>query len=126
MRDSFVTPQRLLARLMFFWALVCPNPSRAADDVWAASWDPVTQTRYIPLELILGAHWDGKREIALPAGNFTEGVARDPSTWHGPSSWRHPDTGATLMVYDRARRGVGQKFALRTDNMAIGRSKKMP
>jgi hypothetical protein len=93
----------------------------AADDVWAASYDASTQSRYIPLELILGAPWSGQREIKMPQGSFTEGVARDPSTWHGPSAWQHPDTGTTLMVYDRARRGVGQKFAVRSDQSAIGR-----
>ncbi len=95
--------------------------ARAADDVWAASYDAAAGTRYIPLELIVGAQWNGQREIVMPRGNFTEGVARDPSTWQGPSSWQHPDTGATLMIYDRTRRGVGQKFALRADNTAIGR-----
>jgi hypothetical protein len=97
------------------------NASRAAEDVWAASYDAATGIRYIPLELILGAEWSGKREIAMPRGSFTEGIARDPSTWYGPSAWQHPDTGANLMVYDRTRRGVGQKFTLRTDNTAIGR-----
>lgn len=95
--------------------------SRAADDVWSASYDAASGTRYIPLELILGAPWNGKREIAMPRGSFTESVERNPSTWYGPSEWQHPDTGAKLMVYDRGRRGVGQKFAVRTDNAAIGR-----
>ena len=67
--------------------------SRAADDVWAQSYDATTRTRYIPLELILGAEWNGAREIVMPRGSFTEGVTRDPSTWHGPSQWQHPDTG---------------------------------
>lgn len=96
----------------------------ATDDaVWAASYDPATQTRYIPLELILGAPWDGRREIVLPAGDFTEGVPpkMNPSTWHGPVDWRHPETGATLRVYDRSRNGVVQKFAVRADGTAIGR-----
>ncbi len=82
---------------------------------------PPRRARYVPLELILGARWNGKREITLPEGNFTESVSRDPSTWRGPSAWQQPDTGATLMVYDRARRGVGQKFAVRSDQTAIGR-----
>ena len=93
----------------------------AGSDVWAGAYDAATQTRYIPLELIIGAPWDGKKEIAMPKGAFMEGVARDPSTWRGPVEWQHPDTGAKLMVYDRSRRGVWQKFALRTDGSAIGR-----
>ena len=95
--------------------------SSGADDVWAASYDAVTQVRYIPLELILGADWNGTRETAMPKGSFTEGVARDPSTWRGPIEWKHPDTGETLSVYERSRRGVWQKFALRVDGSAIGR-----
>lgn len=110
-----------MASIWCLCAAVSSSVARAADDVWAASYDAATQSRYIPLELILGAHWDGKREIVMPAGSFTEGVARDPSTWYGPSEWLHPDTGARLMVYDRTRRGVGQKFAPRADRAAIGR-----
>jgi hypothetical protein len=63
----------------------------------------------------------GVHEIVMPEGNFTEGVARDPSTWRGPVPWQHPDTGEKLMVYERTRRGVGQKFAVRADGSAIGR-----
>jgi hypothetical protein len=121
MRYLSVTLPRMLAVSLAGWALAYSIPIGAAEDVWTASYDPATLTRYIPLELILGARWDGRHDIVMPAGNFTEGVSRDPSTWRGPSTWLHPDTGATLMVYDRARRGVGQKFALRSDKTAIGR-----
>ncbi len=110
------------------FALVCAaggarGQAPANDAVWAASYDAASQTRYIPLELILGAPWDGRREIAMPAGDFTEGVPlnKNPSTWHGPVEWQNPDTGARLTVYDRARRGVVQKFAVRSDGTAIGR-----
>jgi hypothetical protein len=96
-------------------------PAAAAEDVWSASYDAATQTRYIPLELILGAEWDGQRKIAMPRGRFTEGVARDPSTWRGPAPWLHPDLAREITVYDRARRGVTQKFAVRADGTAIGR-----
>src|SRR3954471_21723336 len=93
----------------------------AAEDVWSASWDSATQTRYIPLELILGAPWDGTRRIALPKGSYIEGVTTNPSTWVGPMDWKHPDTGETLAVYERSRRAVAQRFAVRTDGAAIGR-----
>jgi len=119
--NSEFTMRTLVVRLLCVCMLACAYPAHAADDPWATSYDAATQTRYIPVELILGARWSGKREIALPAGSFTEGAARDPSTWHGPSVWQHPDTGAALMVYDRTRRGVGQKFAVRADGTAMGR-----
>lgn len=113
--------RHMLVASMICVCAVITYPAHAADDVWSASYDAAAQTRYIPLELILGARWDGKREIAMPEGSFTENAERNPSTWRGPTTWLHPDTGATLLVYDRGRRGVGQKFALRSDNTAIGR-----
>jgi len=110
------------SKLAGLFLLMCAGTGAAADDdVWARSIDSNSRTRFIPVELIIGARWDGERAIKMPSGSFTEGVSRDPSTWRGPSEWVHPDTGAKLMVYDRARREVGQKFALRTDNTAIGR-----
>jgi hypothetical protein len=120
-RRRHSAPAMLSAAVASILFLCGAAAGQAADDVWAASYDAATGTRYIPLELILGAPWDGKREIAMPRGNFTESAERNPSTWSGPSEWQHPDTGAKMMVYDRGRRGVGQKFAVRTDNTAIGR-----
>ena len=85
-RNCEFTMRTLVVRLLCVCMLACAYPAHAADDPWADSYDAATQTRYIPVELILGARWSGKREITLPAGSFTEGVARDPSTWHGPSA----------------------------------------
>ena len=83
------------------------------------------QERYIPLELILGAQWDGQQQIAYPQGAFAEFVATTPSTWTGPRPWQHPKTGETLTVYDRSRASqrskVDQVFAIRRDASAIGR-----
>jgi hypothetical protein len=119
--DLPMTRRAVVTFILCLCGAAWAGASRAADDVWAAAYDEAAQTRYIPLELILGAEWSGKREIVMPHGSFTESVARDPSTWYGPSEWQHPDTGGKLMVYDRRRRGVGQKFALRADDTAIGR-----
>ena len=91
------------------------------EDVWSATYDATTQTRYIPMELILGAPWNGRKELALPAGRFTESVARDPSTWSGPLAWLHPDLNKSTMVYERSRKGVAQRFAVRDDGSAVGR-----
>ncbi len=83
------------------------------------------QERYIPLELIVGAPWDGTETLAYPAGSFAEKV-RDPSVWIGPRDWQHPKTGRMHKVYDRSRgrdrRHVDQIFAVRADGVAIGRA----
>lgn len=104
-------------------ALLLSLAASAADSSahWARSYDSATQVRFIPLELILGAPWDGQRKIAMPKGSFIEGESRNPSTWVGPMEWKHPDNGETIQVYERMRRGVGQRFGLRKDASAIGR-----
>jgi hypothetical protein len=112
--------------VIFFLSTFISLPSNAENsalqqDIWFSSYDQITQTRYIPLELIIGAKWDGKREIKMPNGDFAENVDKDPSTWRGPSEWYHPTLKKKLIVYDRSRHFVFQKFALRTDNTAIGR-----
>jgi len=118
-----VLPGLALSFALAFAAVDARGQGASDDAVWAGSYDPATRTRYIPLELILGAPWDGRREIAMPAGVFTEGVPpnKNPSTWRGPVEWQHPETGARLMIYDRSRRGVVQKFAVRSDGTAVGR-----
>jgi len=113
--------RRMRSCVAAMMAAAWPALGWPADDVWARSYDSVSQVRYIPLELIVGAPWDGRRQIVMPKGSFTEGMPRDPSTWVGPMEWKHPDNGATIQVYERSRRGVGQRFGLRRDGVAIGR-----
>jgi hypothetical protein len=88
---------------------------------WDAAYDPATRTRFIPPELIVGGDWDGNRALVLPMGRFIESVSRGPSTWIGPAQWVHRETGENLAVYERRRRGVIQKMAVRKDGSAIGR-----
>src|SRR5258706_11115522 len=73
-------------------ALVQPTPKAH----WEAAYDPATETRFIPLELILGQDWNGGRELALPAGQFAESIPNIASTWTGPQAWRHRATGETM------------------------------
>lgn len=91
-------------------------------DVWQDSYDPATGRRYIPLELILGAEWDGRHVLRYPSGTFPAHAGG--STWRGPRNWTHPFTGQTLTVYDRWRGGSNparQIFAVRAERVAIGR-----
>jgi hypothetical protein len=96
--------------------------------LWAAAAQAGAEapaTRFIPLELIIGAAWNGEKTITYPTGRFTEGVeGRGASTWVGPRQWTHPKTGRTMVVYDRSRGGRNpaiQIFAVRDDLAAIGR-----
>lgn len=96
--------------------------AHAADPaIWSSAYDPAAQTRYIPLELILGADWKGKQHITLPEGRFQQSASTGATTWDGPVDWRHRDTQETLRVYERRRRGVFQRMAVRKDGQAIGR-----
>lgn len=94
----------------------------ARGDVWDDAYDAKSGTRFIPLELILGAQWDGSRTITYPKGTFRQTAGG--STWEGPEKWTHPMTGRSLTVYNRARGGrnaASQIFAVRDDKSAIGR-----
>jgi hypothetical protein len=107
-------------RCAIFGLLLSVTPAGA--DVWDDAYDASAGTRFIPIELILGAEWDGKRVIAYPSGTFQQTVGG--STWEGPAQWTHPVTGRNLIVYYRSRGGrnaAAQIFALRDDETAIGR-----
>lgn len=106
-------------RLAMFALLLAIVASPARADVWDDAYEPLTRTRFIPLELILGARWNGSRTISYPQGTFRQEAGG--STWVGPRKWTHPVTGARLQVYDRSRTGVQQIFAVRDDQAAIGR-----
>ena len=100
-----------------FLCLLAASASQAAAEAPA--------TRFIPLELIVGAAWSGEKTITYPSGTFSEGVDQgSASVWVGPRQWTHPKTGRTLTVYDRTRGGrnaATQIFAVRDDLTAIGR-----
>jgi hypothetical protein len=106
---------------LFGLLLAIPAGSLHAD-VWDDAYDASTGTRFIPIELILGAAWNGNRSITHPSGTFRQTVGG--STWEGPEKWMHPVTGRSLTVYYRSRGGrnaASQVFAVRDDQTAIGR-----
>ena len=101
-----------------------PTAVLGPKDVWDAAMDPATQTRFIPMQLIVPGTWDGERRIELPPAGRHDA---EGTVWTGPEEWRHPQTGQTLTVYDRRRTNrregsVEQKMAVRTDGAAIGRA----
>ena len=72
---------------------------------WAASYDPVAKTRYIPVELWTGAEWDGSRELKMAPADFSFGK-RSEKRISGPLAWKRPGTGETIQVYERDNRGL--------------------
>ena len=100
-----------------------PAAQLGPKDVWEAATDRGTQTRFIPMQLIVPAAWDGARRIDLPVAS---GSDAEETVWSGPQDWLSPQTGQTLRVYDRRRTNrregsVEQKMAVRTDGSALGR-----
>ena len=40
-----------------------------------AAWPAAAQTRFIPLQLIIGDRWNGEESITYPSGRFVEGAS---------------------------------------------------
>jgi hypothetical protein len=121
--------------LFVFFAASAALPATAAEwpalkvgaqAVWDAQTDAATQTRFIPLQLIVPGVWDGTQRIDLRDGPQARDYEAEETVWNGPQEWINPYSGETLMVYDRRRNTrregpVEQKMALRADATAIGR-----
>lgn len=95
--------------------------THAADlSKWAASYDPATMARFIPVELWTGGDWDGNRELRLPAADLSFGK-RGEKRISGPAAWTRPGTGEAIQVYERNNRGKKQLFALSSRRDGLGR-----
>jgi hypothetical protein len=94
------------------------------QSLWDSSIDAVSQARFIPVELWTGAEWDGKKELKMSNAEtrFGDRLNKDIK---GPIEWKHPMTGATLVVYERTnqeRDGVkSQLFAMNEEKTGLGR-----
>ena len=90
--------------------------------VWDKAFDAETDSRFIPMQLIVPGRWTGERVIDHPPANFT-----DPGgdRWSGPSGDTDALSGLPIQVYNRERRDrqgyVGQKFSVRTERDGLGR-----
>ena len=67
---------------------------------WDSSVDRVIQARFIPVELWTGMEWDGAKELKMSNAEtrFGDRLNKDIK---GPTEWKHPVTGETLVVYER-------------------------
>ena len=95
--------------------------SYAADySHWAASYDPTTNTRFIPIELWTGGEWNGSRELRMTPASLSFGKRGDKHV-SGPVAWKRPGSGETIQVYERDNRGKKQLFALSSRGDGLGR-----
>ena len=117
------------------WALalcIMATPGHAADwpaeklgdaAAWNAAYDASTDTRFIPIQLILPAPWTGERRIDLPEIRF---VDPDGDRWKGPIADTDALTGKPMQAYERSRYNkreghVDQRFAVRSEQDGLGR-----
>jgi hypothetical protein len=91
-----------------------------AGDAWAASYDPRTRTRFIPVELWTGARWDGQRKLRLAPADLVFGDREDKRIV-GPVAWRRPGTRQVVQVYERRTGDKKQLFALSSRGDGLGR-----
>jgi hypothetical protein len=101
-------------------ALIVGRAEAAAPDPWAASYDPATQTRFIPVELWTGALWDGGRNLHLTPADLVFGK-RGEKRITGPIAWTRPGSGEQLQVYERDNRGKKQFFTISSRRDGLGR-----
>lgn len=107
-------------------SLVLPTTSFPVDfKAWEGSIDLQTKERFIPVELWVGAEWDGQRELKMPPVNNSYRHRRSQYDIKGPVEWTHPVIGQTFVVYERinpGREGVKlQRFTINEEKNGLGR-----
>ena len=113
-----------MARLGFgvlLTTIALTGESYAADlSKWAASYDPATNTRFIPIELWTGGEWNGSRDLKMTPANLSFGK-RGEKRISGPVAWKRPGSAETIQVYERDNRGKKQLFTLSSRGDGLGR-----
>ena len=101
--------------------LLLAGEACAADwSAWERAYDPATGRRFIPVELFVGAEWDGAQTIRLAPAKLEFGKRGEKSI-AGPMEWLPPGASAPIQVYERLNRDKRQLFALREDGTGLGR-----
>jgi hypothetical protein len=116
-------PRLVSLLIVGLFLLARSGPVTAADQSpWSSSIDPASKARFIPVELWTGAEWDGSKELKMSNAELRFG---DRLNIKGPMEWKHPMTGATLVVYERVnqeRDGIkSQLFAMNEEKTGLGR-----
>ncbi len=101
--------------------LLLAGEACAADwSAWERAYDPATGRRFIPVELFVGAEWDGTQTIRLAPAKLEFG-SKGQKSLSGPMEWLPPGASAPIQVYERINRDKRQLFALREDGTGLGR-----
>jgi hypothetical protein len=113
----------IVALLVAVFATVGPT-APAEQSVWDDSFDSVKQERFIPVELWTGEEWDGTKDLNMARADTKFGERRQKQI-KGPTPWKHPVTGETLLVYERTNQekdGVKvQLYAMNEAKTGLGR-----
>lgn len=91
---------------------------------WEAAYDAASDTRFIPIQLILPSPWSGERRIDLP--QIVRFVDPDGDRWTGPIADSDLLTGTATQAYERSRYTpreghVDQRFGVRAEQDGLGR-----
>jgi len=81
---------------LFLAVAAAGHAAPAEQSVWDDSFDAVKQERFIPVELWTGEPWDGAKELNASRADTRFGD-RSNKQIKGPTQWKHPVTGETLL-----------------------------
>jgi hypothetical protein len=116
--------RHLIGVFLLLLAVELAHGATADQNPWDSSIDAVTKARFIPVELWTGAEWDGSKDLKMSKAEMRFGDRLNKDI-KGPTEWKHPVTGETLMVYERTneqRDGVkSQLFAINEEKTGLGR-----
>ncbi|MDB5800746.1 MAG: hypothetical protein JWL63_1685 [Rhodocyclales bacterium] len=104
-------------------AATWPTATVGPQSIWDQAADKSSGTRFIPMQLVVPAMWDGSRRIDMPIASGTDA---EGTQWSGPGAWRNPYSNENIVAYDRHRSNrregvVDQKMMPRADGSAVGR-----
>jgi len=92
---------------------------------WDAAYDEAGGRRFIPMQLIVPAPWNGAHAIDFPPAGF---VDIDGDRWSGPVDDVDAFSGRPIRAYARERENrreghVQQRFAVRAEQDGLGRTR---
>lgn len=116
--------QNLLMGLAVLLSVGLARGANSDPNPWESAIDSATNARFIPVELWTGAEWDGSKDLKMSEAEMRFGDRLNKDI-KGPTEWKHPVTGETLIVYERTneqRDGIkSQLFAMNEEKTGLGR-----